>query len=56
VFWNMDAEEIRMLAPQFDCGESWMNKSAYPRQLLKFLAPCWFLDKTTMYATTLWAK
>jgi myb proto-oncogene protein len=22
VFWNMDAEEIRMLAPHFDCGES----------------------------------
>lgn len=22
VFWNMDAEEIRMLAPQFGCGES----------------------------------
>ncbi|KAG0531068.1 hypothetical protein BDA96_05G242200 [Sorghum bicolor] len=22
VFWNMDAEEIRMLAPQFDCAES----------------------------------
>ena len=63
VFWNMDAEEIRMLAPQFDCAESWMNKSATlhtPGPSVIYwssyiIAPCWFLEKK-VYATTLCEK